>query len=209
MRTPVSGILGLLAMAALATGVLFGLPGRPLLASAQSATGVVTGQVVWSYPLPVSYAIPDESVPDVAPDVSPEASPDTGAGADSGVGPQADPGTGVQAMPAPGRPVPVRPSIPRPIPAGAVLVAIQGTSLSARTDESGRFRIEGVPVGQYLTIAAGPVRGMGNIYAVRPNIFIQEAGGTVDVGRLGLGQPYVYGPMPYGAPDTAQGQPSE
>ncbi|MCL4532376.1 MAG: carboxypeptidase-like regulatory domain-containing protein [Actinobacteria bacterium] len=124
------------------------------------------------------------------------------------------------ALPAPG--MPIRPGpipYPRLIPAGAVLVAVQGTNLSARTDDQGRFRIDNMPVGQYVTIAAGPVQNVTAAVSIRPNVFIQNGGQTVDLGRLYLGQTYgYYGPVPYGAapgavgsgaatPDTNQAQP--
>jgi hypothetical protein len=89
-----------------------------------------------------------------------------------------------------------------------VLVAVQGTGLSARTDEDGRFRIEGVPTGLYWTVAAGPVRGTTTAVAVRPNVFVRDAGQTVDLGLMPLGQTWSYGVMPYGvAPGAAEASP--
>jgi hypothetical protein len=99
-------------------------------------------------------------------------------------------------------PIP-RPPIPRPIPAGAALVAVQGTALGARTDENGRFRIDGVPVGQYLTVAAGPVGDVSTAIALRPNVLIRDAGQVVDLGRLYLGQPCRTSPWPLGAAEGA------
>jgi hypothetical protein len=198
------------------------LPRHPLPAEAAPTTGSIMGRVVWNAPIPVPYgavpgvpgqAVPDQSGPGdavplpapTAPDISPAPSP--GAGTDTA--PDAS-----EAVPAPGiqiRPVP-RP-YPRLIPAGAVLVAIQGTNLSARTDDQGRFRIDGVPTGQYLTVAAGPVQNVTTAVAVRPNAYIQDSGGTIDLGLLYLGQGYgVYGPMPYSTapgaavPDTGQSE---
>ena len=75
------------------------------------------------------------------------------------------------------------------IPAGAVLVAVQNTALSARTDEAGRFAIENVPAGTYLTVAAGPVAQMNGAFALRPNMRVPSAGATIDVGSLTLSQP--------------------
>src|SRR5438477_5959892 len=102
-------------------------------ATAQSATGTITGRVLWGncirgIPLPMT---PDGQVQPGA-----LAVPDS------------------QAQP--GQPQPV-PAPVNGLPAGAVLVAVQSTSVSARTDESGRFSLSSVPAGQYLTVAAGPV----------------------------------------------------
>lgn len=97
------------------------------------------------------------------------------------------------------RPVP----IPRLIPAGAVLVALQGTSLSARTGEDGRFVIEGVPAGQYLTLAVGPVAKMNGAVAMRPNVFLID-GQKSDVGQISLSQPCnYYGAVPYAVPASS------
>ncbi len=179
-------------------------------ASAQGGTGTVTGQVVWNYQIPAVYGAPGATVPDLAPESSevlPETTPEA---APDGEG-QAVPGFGggIQVMPAPGIPAPIRPPVPRLIPAGAVLVAVQGTSLNTRTDENGHFRIEGVPAGQFLTVAAGPVRGLATAFVLRPNVQV-NAGQTVNLGRLYLGQQYWYGPVPYGAaPNAAEPQPEE
>ena len=89
------------------------------------------------------------------------------------------------------------------IPAGAVLVAVQGTSLSARTGEDGKFRIDGVPVGQFLTVASGPVAQMNGAVAMRPNVQVKSAGTPVDIGLLTLSQPCgYYGPVPYAVPQA-------
>lgn len=192
MRLRIPPFLGLLGAALLAVAGVLAVP-RAALSVAAASTGVVVGQVVWCAPLPVPYgvapgafgaeggaeAIP-ETVPEGAPEPGPEVLPDRG---------------GVRPVPVP------RPGVPRPIPAGAVLVAVQGTSLSARTDEGGRFRIEGVPIGQYLTVAAGPVRGAATAIAIRPNVYLREAGQTFSVGRLSLGQQCAFaGPVPYAVP---------
>jgi hypothetical protein len=121
-------------------------------ATAQSATGTLTGRVLWSSCI---RAIPLPAVPDA------QAQPSTG---------QAQPGV---------------PSASG-LPAGAVLVAVQGTPVNARTDETGRFSMDGVPAGQYLTIAAGPVGNAPNAIAERPNVFL-TGGQTVDIGNLSLG----------------------
>src|SRR5260221_14792850 len=112
---PVLGALAVLASVAFATHS----------ATAQSATGTVTGRVLWGscirgIPLPLT---PNgQPQPNAA--VSPDA-PDA----------QVVPGS---------RPVPVN-----GLPAGAVLVAVQNTAVNARTDEAGRFTLSGVPAGQY------------------------------------------------------------
>ena len=131
-------------------------------ATAQSATGTVTGRVLWGscirgIPLPMT--------------PNGEVQPGAAVGADS-----------PDAQIAPGsRPVPTN-----GLPAGAVLVAVQNTSVSARTDETGRFTLEGVPAGQYMTVAAGPVADSLSATAARPNVFV-SGGQSMDVGTLSLG----------------------
>jgi|SRR5579864_9316015 len=131
----------LLAAALLAHGV-----------SAQSATGTITGRVLW--------------------------------------------GNCIRAIPLPAQPAPdaqSQPAMPQPVPpptiglpAGAVLVAVQSTSISARTDETGTFTLSSVPAGQYLTVAAGPVANASSAIAERPNVFL-NGGQSIDVGTLSLG----------------------
>jgi hypothetical protein len=129
--------------------------------AAQSATGTITGRVMWG---PCVRGIPLPMAPD-APN-TPDAQP----------------------QPAPGsRPTPIN-----GLPAGAVLVAVQNTAISARTDEAGRFSLAGVPAGQYLTVAAGPVANEVSAVAERPNVFV-NGGDSVEVGTLSLG-----GPTPLG-----------
>jgi hypothetical protein len=128
-------------------------------ATAQSATGTVTGRVVWGtcvrgIPLPISPEGQPQRPQIVPPDV--QVAPDS----------QATPGNG--------------------LPAGAVLVAVQNTSVNARTDEGGRFTLSGVPAGQYLTVAAGPVANASSAVAGRPNVFV-SGGQSVDIGSLSLG----------------------
>lgn len=136
-------------------------------ATAQSATGGITGRVIWG---PCVRGIPLPMAPDA----------------------QAQPGAPeVQPAPLPGQ----RP-VPAPVnglPAGAVLVAVQNTSISARTDETGRFSLSGAPAGQYLTVAAGPVASESTAIAERPNVFLDGSGQSVDIGTLSLG-----GPSPLG-----------
>ena len=129
-------------------------------ATAQSATGTVSGRVLWGQCI---RAIPLPMAPDA------------------------------QVQPPDGRPVPIGGE--SGLPAGAVLVAVQNTSVSARTDETGRFTLSGVPAGQYLTVAAGPVANSASAIAERPNVFV-NGGQSVDLGTLSLGG----GPTPFGAP---------
>jgi hypothetical protein len=131
-------------------------------AAAQSATGTVTGRVLWGscirgIPLPMTPS--GQPQPGVA--IAPDA-PDA----------QIGPGQ---------RPIPIN-----GLPAGAVLVAVQNTSISARTDEAGRFSLAGVPAGQYMTVAAGPVADSLSATAARPNVFV-SGGQSLDVGTLSLG----------------------
>jgi hypothetical protein len=134
-------------------------------AAAQGAAGTITGRVLWGpclrgLPLPMT---PNAQGGEVEPN-----------------------GPGIVDQP----PLPGRPG-PGPInglPAGAVLVAVQNTSLSARTDETGRFTLSGVPAGQYLTVAAGPVADSNTAIAERPNVFV-NGGQSTDVGILSLGGP--------------------
>src|SRR5438132_13224500 len=99
---------------------------------------------------------------------------------------QAQPG-GPEAPNAMPQPVPgTRPIPVNGLPAGAVLVAVQNTSVSARTDEAGKFTLSGVPAGQYMTVAAGPVANESSATAERPNVFV-NGGESVDVGTLSLG----------------------
>ncbi|MBI4493644.1 MAG: carboxypeptidase regulatory-like domain-containing protein [Chloroflexi bacterium] len=189
----------LLAAALVAAGGLSALP-RPAGPAVAAAAGVVTGVVTWCAPLPVPYGAPTQ--PGMAPEAAPNGSSELAPEASPEAAPEMMPDASGFAMPG------VRPIAPRLIPAGAVLVAVQGTALSARTDENGRFRIEGVPAGQYLTIAAGPVRQISTAIAVRPNVFIQDTGQTVDVGRLSLGQQCGYGgPIPYAVPGASGAEP--
>jgi hypothetical protein len=86
------------------------------------------------------------------------------------------------------QPAPAAPSQPttQGLPAGAVLVAVQSTGISARTDEAGNFSLSGVPAGQYLTVAAGPVANASSAVAERPNVFV-NGGQSMDIGTLSLG----------------------
>jgi hypothetical protein len=174
-----------------AVAVLFAVAGG---ATAQSASGSITGRVIWSpcvrgIPLPMS---PDAQAQSGAP-AAPEAPPNT------------------MPQPAPGsRPIPIT-----GLPAGAVLVAVQNTAVSTRTDEAGKFSLSGVPAGQYMTVAAGPVANESSAIAERPNVFV-NGGESVDVGTLSLGGSSPLGiacrPVPgMGAAPSTDGppQPSE
>jgi hypothetical protein len=128
-------------------------------AAAQGATGTITGRVLWG---PCIRALPIPISPD-----------------------------GQAAPAAPETPDAQSPSIQRPVPvgglpAGAVLVAVQNSSINARTDEAGRFPLSGVPAGQYLMVAAGPVANSVTAIAERPNVFV-NGGQSVDMGTLSLG----------------------
>ena len=125
-------------------------------ATAQSATGTITGRVLWGNCI---RAIPLPAQPN-----------------DQGAAPAAP---DAQMQP--------QPSIPQTgLPAGAVLVAVQSTAISARTDEAGRFSLAGVPAGQYLTVAAGPVANATSAIAERPNVLV-SGGQSMDIGTLSLG----------------------
>lgn len=131
----------------------------------------------------------------------------------------------IRAIPLPARPEaqgapvpdlqiqPIPPSGPSGLPAGAVLVAIQNTSISARTDEAGRFSLSAAPAGQYLTVAAGPVANAASAIAERPNVFV-DGGQSVDLGTLSLGGSAAVGfPCrvlpPYGAAQGSDTAPAE
>lgn len=172
-----------------------GLLAHSGLAVATAEGGSVTGRVVWCAPLVIpafggdgaggSPGFGGEPPPAVTPTA---AAPPAAVAAPPPLPPDQQvpkPPVGVPGEPGPHPsifPVPA----PAPIPAGAVLVAVQGTSLSTRTDERGQFRIDGVPVGQYLTLGVGPVRGLDSAMALRPNVFISAAGQAVDLGMLSL-----------------------
>lgn len=179
----------------------------PRSATAQSGTGTISGRVVWgnaciTFPMPAMPSQDGGVVPGL------EARP---------LPPES--GSGVAPEPAPA-PDSLRPPFPFPrpraLPAGAVLVAAQGTALSVRTDENGRFSMPNVPAGQFLTIAAGPVAAASNAYALRPSVMV-TAGQTVSLGTLTLtsipGAPCGFGGFstmePSGAATTAPGMADE
>src|SRR5437588_7589716 len=135
-------------------------------ATAQSATGSVSGRVLWGSCI---RAIPLPMTPD-------------GQAQPGAVQPGAPTTPDAQGIPGQ-RPIPVPVN---GLPAGAVLVAVQNTNVSARTDEAGRFTLSGVPAGQYLSVAAGPVADSNVAVAERPNILV-NGGQTADIGTLALG----------------------
>jgi len=158
-------------------GALAALAGLLLVAhsaTAQSATGTVSGRVLWG---PCIRGIPLPMTPD-------------GQGMPGAV--QSGAPTTPDAQAVPGGQFPV-PAPVNGLPAGAVLVAVQNTGVSARTDEAGRFTLSGVPAGQYMTVAAGPVADSVSATAARPNVFV-NGGQTVDIGTLSLGGG---GPTPF------------
>ena len=155
-------------------------------AAAQSSTGTVTGRVLWGACI---RAIPLPMTPDAS----------QGTGATQPATPDFAPGPASR---------PIQGGTTQGLPAGAVLVAVQNTSVNARTDEAGKFSLSGVPAGQYLTVAAGPVADSLSATAGRPNVLV-SGGATVDIGTLALGGtgPINFGcRFPLGAPDSAPGQ---
>ena len=193
-------------LAALTTATVLALAGIPAMATAEG--GSVTGRIVWcaAAPIPLGAAVPGVTEGGAPPapvlgSVAPQLTQPPGPAAPDQQAPA--PGVSVPDQPGPGgvalqiypRPFPS----PKPIPAGAVLVAVQGTSLNTRTDESGQFRLDSVPVGQYLTVGAGPVSGLSTAVIVRPNVFVSASGKSVDLGTLTLGQCF----LPFGGPLAA------
>jgi hypothetical protein len=78
-------------------------------------------------------------------------------------------------------------ALPRTIqlPAQAIEVAVQGTTISAITDASGAFALNGVPAEQPLTLLAQvPPAGSLVLSGAAP---IVSSGQTLDLGTLGLG----------------------
>ena len=162
----------------------------PLGAAAQPASGTITGHVRWSVcarvPLPGGPVNGAGSVTDAQTGQPAPAAPDAQAaspGSPDAPDMQATPGSQV-APPGVSQPIPV--PFLRSVPAGNVLVAVQNTALSARTDDAGAFSLGGVPAGQYLTVAAGPAANTPTAVAERPNVFV-SGGQSVDLGTLVLG----------------------
>jgi hypothetical protein len=175
--------------ALIGAGVLVVLTMAAPRAGAQGGMGTVTGQVVWGSCLPgplsavpgangASPASPSDAGQTMAP------TPDAGSAASdaaSTASGAAQPAAGNgQVVPAPG--------LGRRLPAGAVLVALEGSSVSTRTDESGHFSLDNVPTDTYWLLAAGPVSGVAGASSMRPNVIVQS-GQTLDLGILVLGAP--------------------
>lgn len=193
----------------LALGLLTAFPrvAATTPATAQG-TGSITGQVVWCAPFPIRAGVPGAAPAEsgVATQEGPAVAIVPGQeGLAPGQRPEVQPDGTVRPGPIP-IPIP-RPVPPRPIPAGAVLVAVQNTSLSARTDEGGNFRIDGVPIGQYYTVAAGPVQNAPAAVGMRPNVYVASSGATVNLGQMSLGGPCPFGPLPLGVPGATEVQP--
>lgn len=150
-------------------------------AAAQSDAGTVSGRVVWGACI--------RAIPLPMPNAD---QPQTGAAPDA-----------VQSGQPGSRPTPVL-----GLPAGAVLVAVQNTGVNARTDETGRFTLSGVPAGQYLTVAAGPVADSVAAVASRPNVFV-SGGQSMDIGTLSLGGPAPIGGIPCRVPPISVPQGAE
>lgn len=185
--------LGILFGVLIAIGMFAGLN----RSEAAEDGGTITGQVLWCTPLPYGVDFTDPGVAGgsggvtvVSPTILPTEPLDP-------TGPDSLLPEGSESFP--GQLYPLSYPYPtRLIPAGAVLVAVQGTTLSARTGEDGQFTIDGVPVGPFFTVAAGPVAGLNGAIALRPNVRVPVAGATVDVGSLSLGGPcpYYFDPLP-------------
>lgn len=191
-----SGAGSRIALAAVGFLAAIGVVGiaRDFTPASAASGGTITGQVVWCSQVPYPmYGTAEGAATPPSPSMAPMVDPAMP------VMPSGETKPAIAPSIYPARPIPY----PRLIPAGAVLVAVQGTSLSARTGEDGRFVIEGVPSGQYLTVAVGPVAKMNGAVASRPNVFLTE-GQKSDVGQFSLSQPCnYYGPAPYAVPAGA------
>jgi hypothetical protein len=85
--------------------------------------------------------------------------------------------------------------------AGNVVVAVEGTSLSTRTDAHGAFALAGVPAGTSFTInfLADPQGAVGQS---RQNVVVQP-GATLDIGGLDLAVCPPSEPSPVWDPDQS------
>ena len=190
--------LASIGLVSLSLAVALAVPREAMLTASAQGTGSISGQVIWCSPLPLRAGVAGAEVPPESISGAPEMAQGTIVVIAPPAEPQLQPDGAVQPVPIP-MPIP-RPAPIRPIPAGAVLVAVQNTTLSARTDEAGSFRIDGVPLGQYFTVAAGPVRNAPAATAMRPNVLVTSAGEAVNVGQLALGGPCAFPrPLPAGA----------
>lgn len=195
-RILAGGVLGVGVVASMAWSV----------AGAQAGTGTVTGTVAWPACIAVPQGAPG-AVPGAPPDNAGSPAPDTTAPSGSATAGPADqsgaqPST-VYPVPGPG----IVPAPSRPIPAGAVLVAVQDTTINTRTDETGKFTLGSVPSGQYWVVAAGPVQET-RAWSLQPNVQV-GAGQTMDLGTMVLGTPAYplacRGPVPFPAAPQSQG----
>ena len=166
----------------------------PASGQVSGPTGSIAGQVTWCAARPVALELerggPLPMMPSLAPDVQFDVSPEPSSSSDGAT-------TGQDRVPT---------QLPAQLaPAGDILVAIQGTSLSARTDDSGRFRIDNVPVGLYFTLAAGPVRGAPAALAMQPNVIVETPGAVADAGIVSLAANCGGSPVPLGRPAEGSG----
>ena len=172
--------LGILFGVLIAIGMFAGLN----RSEAAEDGGTIIGQVLWCTPLPYGVDFTDPGVAGgsggvtvVSPTILPTEPLDP-------TGPDSLLPEGSESFPGQLYPLPY-PYPTRLIPAGAVLVAVQGTTLSARTGEDGQFTIDGVPVGPFFTVAAGPVAGLERRH--RPAAKRASASGRRH-GRCGIAQ---------------------
>ena len=114
-----------------------------------------------------------------------------------------------------------------PSPLQGALVAVQGTSVSATTDEDGWFQMEGVPLSMYQTIAATVPRGatimsgdpnsdpqpalpyVRGAFGARVNVVVKSEVKPTNVGVIFVGNPgysRIYYPTDNGQPVPDQGQ---
>jgi len=194
-------ILASLGIVPLLLAGLLALPRETISTPAVAqGTGSITGQVIWCSPLPLRAGVAGAEIPDEVAAAVGQTIQGQPPGVPVVVAPDGQVRPGPQPIPIP------PPAPPRPIPAGAVLVAVQNTSLNARTDEGGNFRIDGVPVGQFYTVAAGPVRNAPAATAMRPNVAV-NSGETVNLGQLALGGGPCAFPRPL--PAGAEGAPTD
>jgi len=70
-------------------------------------------------------------------------------------------------------------------------VALQGTGVHTRNSPNGSFRLRGVPVGRYYTLAVGPFGPMrSDNYLVVCNVCLPKAGAVPNLGTLLRPGPY-------------------
>jgi hypothetical protein len=190
-------------------------------------TGTIAGWVYWGTPAPYGSAVPGLPAPGPATPAQPAPEPTApNQPAQGDVDPSGElPPPAPPNAPQPGAAQPNGPRVPIcdtcspaaiawawPVPVQGALVAVQGTSLSATTDEDGWFMIEGVPLNTYYTVAAtlppgaklapaapsgqapAPVPSIRGVYAVRTNVAVKTSAKPLNIGALFVGRPY--GPFP-------------